>query len=140
MAFYQYVYGTQCTNGSTFSYPLEPGSPVVQAMEEYASWVAPEAGTYYVTVVAYNNALQPSDPVCSDGVTVDSIPPTFEGVNIPGAVVEPGLVVSSSSGEVWLVERDRKRLYVGLASENELCVNRSTPLEELSEFPIKLSG
>lgn len=140
VAFYQYTFGTQCANSSLFIHPLELGSQVIETTEEYASWIAPEAGTYYITVVAYNNALQPSATVCSDGVTVDSEPPSFEGVSIPGSVVKPGLVVSSLLGEVWLIGEDRERVYVGLASENEVCVNRSTPLEDLSEFPVRMSG
>ncbi len=140
VAFYQYAYGTQCVNMSLFSFPLEPESLVVQTMEEYASWLAPGDGTYYVTVVAYNNALQPSEPVCSDGITVDNVSPVFEGIRIPGSVVEPGLVVSWSLGEVWLVEGDRQRVYVGRATENEVCVNRSTPVDDLSQYPIRMRG
>ena len=47
-------------------------------------------GTYYLTVVAWNAALSPSTPVCSDGLTVDTTPPLFEGVFIPGGMVEAG--------------------------------------------------
>ena len=137
VAFYQYIFGSQCANESYFSYPLEPSGRVVQTEEAFASWVTPEAGMYYVTVVAYNHALYPSVPVCSDGVTVDTVPPVFEGVSIPDAVVEPGLAQDASGG-VWFIDSNRKRRRVG--GENEECVNRSAIVEDLSQYPVKKDG
>lgn len=97
----------------------------------------PEAGSYYVTVVAYNNVLRPSVPVCSDGVTVDTISPVFEGVFIPDAVVEPGLAQDTSGG-VWLIASNRERWRVG--GEDGQCVNRSAIVEDLSQYPVRMDG
>ena len=139
IAFYQYVFDTHCANESYFSFPLGDGSNVIETTETFASWVAIETGTYIVTVVAYNNGLQPSLPVCSDGITIDVIPPSFEGVHIPGAVVEPGLA-RNAEGEVWVIDGTRERRLVGVASENEVCGNRSTLLGDLSQYPIRMEG
>ncbi|XP_069134690.1 uncharacterized protein [Argopecten irradians] len=38
-----------------------------------ANFSLPEEGKYYVTVVAYNNAMEPSTPVCSDGVVLERL-------------------------------------------------------------------
>lgn len=47
-----------------------------------ASHVVNSPGTSRCIVVAYNGALEPSAPVCSDGVTVDVTPPEISAVSI----------------------------------------------------------
>ncbi len=128
VAFYQYVFGTWCVNSSHFMYPLTLGSEAKQTTATMATWTAPQEGTYYVTVVAFNHALQPTNPVCSDGVTVDTVAPVIRGVVIPGAVVLPGIARDSEG--VWFVRSDRTRVYVGA------CPNVTTPITDLSSYPI----
>ena len=134
--FYQYIFADYCAVADVFSYPLNATSGVSQTRVTSASWEAPGEGTYFITVVAYNNALQPSSAVCSDGITVDMTPPTFMGVSIPGARVKPGLV-ADSGGQFWLVERERERARV--SGYSGWCANSSTLMEDLklSAFPIK---
>ena len=83
---FQYHFGTKCLNSSQFSYPLSEGDVVMETTESWATWTAPGPGTYHVTVVTYNHALQPSSPACSDGITVDLSPPVISEVIIPGTV------------------------------------------------------
>ena len=135
VSFYQYIFDSSCVNASYFSHPLDTGSPVIKTLTTSASWEAPGEGTYYITVVAYNSALQPSDTVCSDGITVDISPPLFEGVVIPGCVVRPGLA-QDGEGRVWFIERNRERWLVD--GDIEQCLNRSTVVD-LSTYPIRLS-
>ena len=92
-------------------------------------------GTYYLTVVAWNAALSPSDPVCSDGLTVDVTPPVFEGVSIPSARVEFGLVWVSGA-EVWLVGEDRIRRLVSGGKYSETCIGTASVVQDLSSYPI----
>ena len=132
--FYQYIFANSCVAADTFSYPLNETSGVSQTHLTSASLEVAGEGIYYITVVAYNNALQPSQPVCSDGVTVDLTPPTFVGVSIPGARVKPGLVVDSG-GQYWLVEEDRERVMID--GYSGWCANSSVLVEDLSAFPIK---
>lgn len=84
--------------------------------------------------MAWNAALSPSAPVCSDGLTVDTTPPTFEGVSIPGGVVEAGLVQDRNE-RVWLIGRDRSRVQVEEAS---FCNSAATLVSDqfLSAYPI----
>ena len=136
VAFYQYIFADHCANESYFTFPLMPDSAVTETRDTFATWDAPAPGTYYATVVAYNNALRPSVPVCSDGITTDTAPPSFEGVVIPGAVVAPGLVLGPE-GEVWLIDSNRERL---LAEEpSEMCTDQATPLSDLSQYPIRMA-
>ena len=83
---FQYHFGTECANASAFSYPLPGGGEVGETADTSATWTAPDTGAYYVTVVAYNHALQPSLPACSDGVIVDQSAPVIDEIVIPGAV------------------------------------------------------
>ena len=132
VSFYQYQFGTQCQNGSTFALPLGAGTTVIQTKGTAVNWTAPAYGTYYITVVAYNQALQPSVPVCSDGVTLDARPPTFGGVVIPGAAVRPGLV-QTPTGQLWLVAANREAVLV--TGYNPTCAIASYPVLDLSPYP-----
>ena len=77
----------------------------------YASRTVSGPGTYHCTVVAYNTALEPSEPVCSDGVTVDTTAPEIHGVSIENSWTTGGLV-RDSTGNVWYIDRNRFRVLV----------------------------
>ena len=83
----------------------------------HAGWTAPSAGRYHATVVAYNRALEPSRPVCSDGVVVDPSPPRLEAVVLAGARAWPGLA-RDDQGRVWLIDADRRRAELVPPSSN----------------------
>lgn len=136
--FYQYIVATECVGMDSFQYPLTSTSLAQQTTSNRIMWNAPSPGTYHTTVVAYNGALQPSQLVCSDGITVDKQPPVFGGVVIPGGVVREGLV--QSEGEVWLLYENRERALVTPATEE--CVRKSANLtsSELAAFPIRYNG
>ena len=134
IAFYQYIFTDHCANESYFTLPLALDSVVTETVDTFASWTPPGPGTYYTTVVAYNNALRPSVPVCSDGITIDTAPPSFEGVVIPGAVVSPGLVLGPED-QVWFIDSNRERVMA--EGQSEVCISRSTPLSDLSQYPIR---
>ena len=88
-------------------------SSFFQAIETYSTQAetdmdVPSDGMYYFTVVAYNSAMAPSDPVCSDGVFVDSSPPEITEVAILDSRIVGGLVKTEDG--VWLVKNDRRRI------------------------------
>ncbi|XP_041351012.1 uncharacterized protein LOC121369995 [Gigantopelta aegis] len=131
VAFYQYLFGTSCNDISAFSTDLNK----TQATETYstqAEWDASSDGKYYVTVVAYNPAMAPSHPVCSDGVVVDSSPPQVTEVAILDSRIVGGLVKSGS--DVWLVKNDRRRLFV--RSPNNECQRKATSVSDVSHLPV----
>ncbi len=72
------------------------------------SWRAASLGKYHVTVVAYNRALEASVPVCSDGVTVDTTPPSVDEVRVLDTHTAEGLVKPPGT-EVWFVDNSRQR-------------------------------
>ena len=82
----------------------------------YASRTVSAPGTYHCTVVAYNKALEPSEPVCSDGVTVDTSAPEIHEVSIEKSWTKDGLV-KDSTGHVWYIDRNRFRVRVDEPSD-----------------------
>ena len=78
-------------------------------METYstaASFEASDDDTYYITVAAYNRALDPSDPVCSDGVTIDTTIPVLSEVFVESVKTAKGLL-EDSNNNVWLLDQER---------------------------------
>ena len=75
----------------------------------HATHIVTSEGTYYACVVAYNRALEPSEPVCSDGVTVTTSVPSVSEVDISSAHVREGLVTDTERTYYWLVGSNRHR-------------------------------
>ena len=82
---------------------------LVETYETSGSYTAPESGTYYFTVVAYNRALDASDPVCSDGVTIDTTVPKIKEVTVENAFIQGGLVAAADNSSYWILSSDRTR-------------------------------
>ncbi|XP_035696852.1 uncharacterized protein LOC118430249 [Branchiostoma floridae] len=95
----------------------------------YVTWEAPHPGTYYCTVVAFNRALEPSEPVCSDGVTVDTTPPVLREVVVDNAHYKPGLL-QDGEGNVWMVDRN------GYRYPAPTCGNRSREVDDIELWPL----
>ncbi|KAI0242789.1 hypothetical protein LSAT2_011095 [Lamellibrachia satsuma] len=113
--FYQYAFSDGCVAASDFSVP--PIGKVKETTLTYASRTVSGPGTYHCTVVAYNKALEPSRPVCSDGVTVDTTAPEIHEVSIENSWTRDGLV-KDSTGSVWYIDRNRFRVPVDQPSES----------------------
>ena len=74
----------------------------------FTSWTAPSPGIYYITVVAYNRAIDPSDPVCSDGVVIDDTPPALGEIFLDNIRISAG-IIKNSNGDVFYVNHQRYR-------------------------------
>ncbi len=135
---YQYIVDSKCANASSFQYPNQGDSMAIDTVETSFTWSPTSPGTYYTTVVAFNGAYLASDPVCSDGITIDREPPVFTGLYIPGARVQEGIVTLNE--EVWLIHENRERSLV--ESPNSDCINNAfeASIEEIQAFPIRCSG
>ena len=73
--------------------------------DTFATIDVSETGTYYITVVAYNEALEPSTPVCSDGITIDTTPPQVQPIYISSHSYE----LSQFNQNIKRIEITRKR-------------------------------
>jgi hypothetical protein len=56
-------------------------------------------------VVAFNEALERSEPICSDGVRIDTTPPYIKEIAIDNLKMKQGLIKDSAGG-VWVVRTD----------------------------------
>ena len=61
-------------------------------------------GKRYVTVIALNNAMDPSKAVCSDGISRDTITPLFRNITIANAKWSESLYCSDNT--TWLLLSD----------------------------------
>ncbi|XP_066275498.1 uncharacterized protein [Branchiostoma lanceolatum] len=109
--------------------PAGSNSLSTNTTSTYVTWEAPHPGTYYCTVVAFNRALEPSDPVCSDGVTVDTTPPVLTEVVVESAHFKPGLL-RDGDGNVWLVDRK------GYRQPAPECRNVSRQVDDIDLWPL----
>ncbi|XP_022100380.1 uncharacterized protein LOC110984469 isoform X2 [Acanthaster planci] len=125
--FYQYLFGDSC-----WTSPSSVRDVMTRTTSTHASWTAPSPGRYYVTVIAYNRALEPSEAVCSDGVVIDTSPPELSQIVISYARIWPGLA-KDNEGRVWFVDEHRKRMELVDASSG--CSSKATMVEDLSIYP-----
>lgn len=89
-----------------------------------ASFSVTSEGRYIVTVVAYNRALEPSKPVCSDGVTVTTTSLKVKEVSVDNARIQGGLIKDGNGQNVWFVGEDRVRRIVPDPPSNCMYVNK----------------
>ncbi|XP_061176007.1 uncharacterized protein LOC133184958 [Saccostrea echinata] len=92
-------------------------------------------GKYYVCVVAFNRALEPSKPVCSDGVTITAVVPAVSEVDITNAHVRESLVTDIRKTTYWVISRNRHRRLI--ASPTNDCVRKAVPLSNIDIFPVE---
>ncbi|XP_078585869.1 uncharacterized protein LOC144867679 [Branchiostoma floridae x Branchiostoma japonicum] len=129
--FYQYAFANRCLGKDEFGIPRP--QHVHNTTDKFGTWTAPVAGTYFCTVVAYNPALTPSSPVCSDGITVDISPPSVRHIKISGFHARPGMVIDSEE-KVWIVHENGEREIV--IDPPESCRNASRRVDDIDLLPI----
>ncbi|KAI8509825.1 hypothetical protein Bbelb_122530 [Branchiostoma belcheri] len=129
--FYQYSFANRCLGEDEFSIPQS--QHIHNTTGKFGSWTAPVPGTYFCTVVAYNPALSPSQPACSDGITLDASPPSVQHVRLTGFHARPGLV-RDGGGNVWIVNRNGEREVV--TEPQDSCRNASRRVEDIELWPV----
>ncbi|CAC5414424.1 unnamed protein product [Mytilus coruscus] len=132
--FYQYIPGTSCAVKADFDLN-HTHADLVETYETFATYTAPGIGTYFFTVVAYNRALDHSDPVCSDGVTIDTTVPTIKEVTVNNTIVKGGLVTDVAKTNYWILSSDRTlRLIANPTTE---CSTKATEKTDLDLYPVQ---
>ena len=81
----------------------------METYNTFGSHTVASDGTYYFTVVAYNRALEKSDPVCSDGITIDSSKPGVKEVVVKDSRITGGLVTDTTNTFYYILGSDRVR-------------------------------
>nr|XP_034314147.1 uncharacterized protein LOC105348718 isoform X1 [Crassostrea gigas] len=131
--FYQYGYDTKPLNASAFSLEASGNGQIVETYSLHATHTVTTEGQYYICVVAYNRALEPSEPVCSDGVTVTTAVPSVKEVNIEGATTTGGLVTDTTNSNYWIVTSNRFRRLIKDPTSD--CITKATVVADLDLLP-----
>ena len=76
--------------------------------EQSARVPANFTGKQYVTVIALNNAMQPSEAVCSDGITRDLSPPEIRNLTLQHGRWSESIICSQT--DVFLLESNLKKV------------------------------
>lgn len=88
----------------------------------------------YSSVIAFNNAMEPSKVGCSDGILVDRTPPIISNVSIKNLKINPS--IGCADGSLWYVSEDLIKKQV--ACNSTCSYSSSDPLiHVLPENPIK---
>ncbi|XP_071123173.1 uncharacterized protein [Mytilus edulis] len=130
--FYQYIVGSSCANKEGFDLELTHPN-VVETYDTFASDTFTSEGTYYFTVIAYNRALEPSDPVCSDGVTIDTSVPSIEQVTVENAIIMEGLIKDTS--KYYILGSDRNRRLI--SNPTTECIDKATLIPDIDLYPLE---
>ena len=92
-------------------------------------------GRYYSSVVAYNGALEPSEVVCSDGITYDSTPPTLLNVSITHA--RGGHTVGcTQQEEAWLVNTNLTRVALSNVTQCQSVCSINSSVSDVGHLPL----
>ena len=101
--------------------------------------VRPEKlGQYYTTIVAFNNAMEPSIPVCSDGIILDATTP--EVTNITLAHAKTKEVLGCYRNETFLILENLTAVPLLKTEKCSLICKDSKDMTLISVLPIMESG
>ncbi|XP_033637440.1 uncharacterized protein LOC117298344 isoform X1 [Asterias rubens] len=128
--FYEYLYDVTCWNDADTIPSIK--DMMTRTTVTHASWTAPSRGMYFITVIAYNRALEPSVPICSDGVMIDTSPPELSNISISDARMRPGLA-KDNEGRVWFINEHRKK--TELLNVSDVCRSKATVVSDITLYP-----
>ncbi|XP_069134844.1 uncharacterized protein [Argopecten irradians] len=100
------------------------GISVLETALTSARLSLPEDGKFYVTVVAYNNAMEPSKPVCSDGIVLDRTKPKLVNFTLQSATMRETILCSD--GSAWFITANLTKHEIRDIECNEKCQNSTT--------------
>ncbi|XP_069134809.1 uncharacterized protein [Argopecten irradians] len=95
----------------------------------------PQDGKYYVTVVAYNNAMEPSKPVCSDGIILDRTIPKLVNLTLQSATMRETIICSD--GSAWFITANLTKHKMNDTDHSDYCMN-STTNDFVSSLPLNI--
>ncbi|XP_069134697.1 uncharacterized protein [Argopecten irradians] len=100
------------------------GTSILETTLKSVRLSLPEDGKFYVTVVAYNNAMEPSKPVCSDGIVLDRTKPKLVNFTLQSATMRE--TVLCSDGSAWFITANLTKHELRNIECSEKCQNSTT--------------
>ena len=102
---YHYAIGTRCFNRDEMM-KLEANTTRLfasgETLETSVSYRAEVPHKYFTSVIAYNGAMEPSDPVCSTGLVYDLTPPELQNITIFPASFPNSIVCTAEETNYFL--------------------------------------
>ena len=86
---------------NVYSHHIPPNLSLYETSDQTLKMDLPYDGRYYFSVIAYNNALEPSDVACSDGVVRDSTPVIISDLVLESAKAKP--IIGCYKSNAWHV-------------------------------------
>ncbi|CAH1259274.1 ADGRL2 [Branchiostoma lanceolatum] len=129
--FYMYGFAEVCLTLENMT-EFENNIQVANTTSTHAQWEATDSGLYHCTVIAFNRALEPSEPVCSDGVTIDVTPPIIADLVVDNLHYTPG-VIKGKDDDVWLVDSSGFRQ--AIVEPSRKCRNISQEIDDINLWP-----
>ncbi|KAJ8299760.1 hypothetical protein KUTeg_023820 [Tegillarca granosa] len=133
--FYQYAFNETCMAQEYFNLKNKTESIFYETDQTEASFNVAAEGLYFVTVVAYNRALEPSKPVCSDGVTITTASLKIKEISVDSVRIKGGLIKDRDGLNVWVVGEDRVRRVVPDPPLD--CILKATYIPDFQLYPIE---
>ncbi|XP_063447914.1 uncharacterized protein LOC134727462 [Mytilus trossulus] len=100
------------------------GTIVLETAHESSKLIFPNGqGKYYVTVIAFNNAMSPSKNACSDGITFDTSVPEIVNVSIKHAQTVES--IGCLNGVPWLMTDYLSKVKLVGNECSNVCTNKS---------------
>ncbi|KAL4218491.1 hypothetical protein ACF0H5_023225 [Mactra antiquata] len=91
-------------------------------------------GKRFITIVALNNAMDPSQPVCSDGITRDISPPYIRNLTIEHASWRESIACLEETS--WLLDDSMSKTFLLNVSQcSQKCKNVSTNFTMIDALP-----
>ena len=118
--FYRIAIGRECMHNLKDILPGQYNNYIIQeSFHDSANIAFPDGeGQYFATVIAYNHALSPSKPVCSDGITLDKSIPNVTNIAVKHAKIVES--IGCFDEKSWLIGEDVSKRKLG----GEACLQR----------------
>ncbi|XP_063447093.1 uncharacterized protein LOC134726613 [Mytilus trossulus] len=105
--YYKYIVANYCWTKQN----LISSNEGRETYETATSYNATKEGKYHITVIAVNSANEPSQAVCTDGVTIITVKPNVKNVLIHGVKTAPR-IVTDSNNTMWIIRQDLTRGFI----------------------------
>ena len=73
---------------------------IEETVSEHTSFNVSGPGIYFLSVIAFNNALDPSEAACSSGIIVDRSAPKLKHIHLPAAHTQSSIACSHNNS-IW---------------------------------------
>ena len=104
---YHYAVGHECFTKEDLQFldKLENDTRLIdydETTETHTEFIIEYPDYYHLSVIAFNNAMDPSEAVCSSGVMIDKTPPILRHLHLVTARTQPSIACATND-TIWLV-------------------------------------